>query len=75
MNQVWIANLKIYGVEDGASVGIGPHIHVSGGAHMKANQGNGQINGDFSSIPAISAWINDPDLIDAGFWHQSGPWF
>lgn len=71
MDAINIFNVKVNGLEYGASVGIGPVLQVGVQTASKHYIMNGTVSGDGTCMPTLMTVVNDPDVIDTPGWIYS----
>lgn len=65
---VWIGGVKVNGVEQSSSIGIGPKVITGARSHVKRTTGNAGVQGDRAVVVTLWGAINDADWLDAPVW-------
>ncbi|MGE5675258.1 MAG: hypothetical protein ACM3XM_15520 [Mycobacterium leprae] len=73
MDHIGIQCLRVNGMENGASMGIGPVLTVGQITTFKFLLGNGLVSGDCTYMPNWIGILNDPDLLDTPEWKFNAP--
>jgi hypothetical protein len=65
-------HFSVNGIESSSALNIGTNFLIGFGSSTKSSQGNGQLNGAESHMPALFASVDDRDEIDTPNW-EVGP--